>query len=133
MNQEPRPAAWIEDLKRGSEARVRRALQKEGLMEKEGRGQLRVEPVGTNGYLAVLPEDLEVALDEEGRAGIIERAEVALREEGFGLILTRCRQGEGWAAPWLKIYGVSAEGPGPRTVRQTVNVPEMKVIDLSTF
>lgn len=82
-------------------------------------------------HLAVVMSELGETFEEVDYEETMEKAEIALREAGFALIFVKRQTADGWAAPLIQIYGKSAEGPGPRTVRQTVRMTEKEVLDLS--
>ena len=113
VSQEPRPAAWVEDLTLESKAQVKDCLRRSKLLTTSQVGGLEVEGMGKERHLAVRMAESGLVLNEEGWAVDIERAEVVLREAGFALILTRRKTQDGWLSPWLQIYGKSAVGPGP--------------------
>jgi hypothetical protein len=132
VNAEPRPAAWLEDLAPGASVQILKSLRQKQLVTTWGNWGLSVEPLGNNGFVAVVPEQPEAwAVDEEGRTAIVEKAAAVLEEAGFAVIMIKRRAGEEWGVPWLKVYGKSAVGAGPRTIRQTVEVNDLSWIDLN--
>ena len=123
MSQEPRPWAWLMDLTPGAAHEVRALLVKAQLTTDWGKGGLKVGPGAYPKQVAVVMDDPATELDAEGNALLLEKAEVVLREAGYGMYLTRRVAEDGhYQTPYLRVLGRSAEGPGPRTVRQSVKV-----------
>lgn len=123
MNQEARPWAWIEDLTPEAVHEIRGVLAKAHIVTAWGRGGLKVGPGAYPKQVVVVLDDPQAELDTEGHSELLEKAEVVLREAGYGMYLTRRQAADGsWRAPNLRVLGKSAEGPGPKTVREKAKV-----------
>jgi hypothetical protein len=129
MNQEVRPAAWVEDLPKRAADKVYTCLRAAGLISKGTKLGLEVLTTQPHGHLLVQAYGSSLT-DEEAEEPFMEEVEQTLREAGYALIFLRRHTEEGWLEPAIQVYGKSAEGPGPRTVRQRVELKETPVVDL---
>jgi hypothetical protein len=123
MSQEARPWAWIEALTPEAVHEIRGVLAKAHIVTAWGRGGLKVGPGAYPKQVVVVLDDPSAELDREGNSEMLEQAEVALRQAGYGMYLTRRQAADGsWRAPNLRVLGKSAQGVGPQTVRERATV-----------
>ena len=115
-----RPVAWIENLEPEAQVDIEARLGALGLG-----GELAAQTYRANPRFVALTLRAGAQIDAEGNSPALERAEVALREAGYGMEIIRRAGDEGWEEPWLQVFGRQPEGPGPKTWRRVAQGEEL--------